>query len=284
MLWFFVLSYAISWAWVIPWAATGHTVEQGVGWPTQLPSLVGPMLAAFVLTASTEGRAGVGDLVRRMVRWQIGWRWWVAAVSPLLFFLVVLAVMAVAGLDVPARDDVASFSGIPLGLGLIGVWTVVFLVNGFGEETGWRGYALPQLQRRFGPLTATLILAAAWAGWHVPQFFYLRSYKDFPPAMVPVFVFGLLAGAVVLTWLYNGTGGSILAVAVWHALYNLTGATRAAGSGALSAVMWTFVVVTALALLVLEWRASRAGGRSVLGPRPARRRAADPAASTVRGG
>lgn len=284
LLLFFVLSYAISWAWVIPWVATGHTVEQGVGWPTQLPSLLGPMLAAFALTGWADRGPGVSDLVRRIGRWRIGWRWWVAAASPLLFFLVVLAVMTVTGADVPRWDDFASFSGIPVELGLVGVWTIVFLVNGFGEETGWRGYALPQLQRRFGPVTATVVLAAAWAGWHLPQFFFLRSYKDFPPAMIPVFVVGLTGGAVVLTWLYNRTGGSILAVAVWHALYNLTGATRAAGSGVLSAVMWTFVVVTALVLLGLEWRASRAGGQSVLGPRPAGQRAADPAASTVRGG
>lgn len=69
---------------------------------------------------------------------------------PLLFFLVVLTVMALAGMGVPEQGDFASFSGIPAGLGLLGVWVVVFLVNGFGEETGWRGYALPGLQTGSG--------------------------------------------------------------------------------------------------------------------------------------
>lgn len=265
---FFVLAYAISWAWVIPWAASGHTVFQGQGWPTHFPSLVGPLLAAFAVTAWTTGRAGVGDLVARMGRWRIGWRWWAAVLSPLAFFLAVLAVMAAVGADVPARRDFARFSGLPEGIGIVGVALLVTVVNGFGEETGWRGYALPQLQCRFGPIAATLIIAVFWAGWHIPQFFFLHSYKDLSVVMLPVFVFGLACGAIVWTWVYNRTG-SILAVAVWHGIYNVTGATKAAtgGSGVIASAMWTFVVVTAILLLVLERRAHRAGRPSIMGAR-----------------
>jgi membrane protease YdiL (CAAX protease family) len=267
---FFVLSYALSWAWVVPWAATGHTVVQGRGWPTHLPSLLGPMLAAFLVTGWTSRSVGFRDLLVRMVRWRIGWRWWLVAIGPLLFFVLLLAVMSTTGIDVPASGDFASFSGMPADWGLLGVWTVVLVVNGYGEETGWRGYALPRLELRFGPVTGTLILAGAWAGWHIPQFFLLDSYQDFSVVMLPVFVLGLFCGAVVLTWLYNHTGGSIFAVVVWHALYNLTGATKAAGAGAgvLASAMWTFVVVQAVILLVLEWRAHRAGTPSVLGRPP----------------
>ncbi|RPI24317.1 MAG: CPBP family intramembrane metalloprotease, partial [Actinobacteria bacterium] len=164
---FFVLAYAISWAWVIPWAATGHTVFQGDGWPTHFPSLLGPLLAAFAVTAWTEGWHGVRDLLARMGRWRIGWRWWLAALSPLAFFFAVLGVMAVTGADVPARADFARFSGLSAGLGIVGVAVMVTIINAFGEETGWRGYALPHLQRRWGPITATLVLAALWAGWHI---------------------------------------------------------------------------------------------------------------------
>jgi uncharacterized protein len=93
---FFVLAYAISWVWVIPWAATGHTVYEGEGWPTHFPSLLGPMLAAFAVTAWTAGQVGVRDLLARMVRWRIGWRWWLAVLSPLAFFFGVIGVMAAA--------------------------------------------------------------------------------------------------------------------------------------------------------------------------------------------
>jgi hypothetical protein len=84
--------------------------------------------------------------------------------------------------------------------------------------------------------------------------------------MLPVFVFGLICGAVVCTWIYNHTGGSILAVAVWHGLYNMTGATKAAtaGSGTIAAAMWTLIVTHAVVLLVLERRARRHGRPSIL--------------------
>jgi membrane protease YdiL (CAAX protease family) len=266
---YFVLAYAISWAWVIPLAATGHTVAQGRGWPTHLPSLVGPMVAALLVTAWDAGGPGVRDLLARMARWRIGWRWWLAAVSPLLVFLAVLVVLAVAGTDLPAGDNFADFSGISSGLGLLVVWSLILLVNGFWEETGWRGYALAQLQRRWSPVAAAVLVAAGWAVWHIPQFFLLQSYEDFSIPMIPVFLVGLVGGSVVLTWLYNRSGSSILAVAVWHGLYNATGATGAASmmSGLLQAAIWTYVVVLAAVLLVLERRAHTASRPSVIGPR-----------------
>ena len=146
---------------------------------------------------------------------------------------------------------------------------MVLIVNGLGEETGWRGYALPQLQRRFGPVTATVILSAAWAGWHIPQFFSLHSFRDFSVAMVPVWLIGLFSGAVVMTWLYNRTGGSILACAVFHGMYNLTGGTLAAAghSGAISVAMWNFVFFLAIGLLAAKRHARRAGRATVIGSR-----------------
>ena len=268
LVWFYALAYAFSWAWVIPWAATGHTVYQGTGWPTHLPSLLGPLLAAFAVTARTGGVPAIRDLVSRMGRWQIGWRWWLAALSPIAFFAAGLAGLVLTG-NMSTRADFSRFSGISDSIGLAGMILTVIVVNGFGEETGWRGYALPQLQRRFSPLTATLIVAAGWAGWHIPQFFYLNSYKNFQPAMLAVFVFGLACGAVVATWLYNRSGSSILAVVVWHGLYNAFGASKAAtsGSGVLASVIWTFVVANAIILVILELRARRHGRPSVIGPR-----------------
>jgi uncharacterized protein len=262
---FFVLAYAFSWGWVIPWAATGHTVVQGRGWPTHLPSLLGPLCAALVVTAWYEGRRGVRGLGAGMVRWRIGWRWWLTVMSPLAFFFVVLAVMATTGTEVPARSDFSRFSGLSSGLGVLGVAFMVTLVNGFGEETGWRGYALPQLQRRFGPVAASMIIAVLWAGWHIPQFLFIESYKDFSAAMLPVFVVGLTCGAIVWTWLYNHTR-SILAVAVWHGIYNATGATKAAtaGSGVIAAAMWTFMVLFAVVLLAVEFWHHRDGRPSIL--------------------
>ena len=131
--------------------------------------------------------------------------------------------------------------------------------------TGWRGFALPQLQRRYGALAAALLVTPIWAVWHVPCFFTVATYRDFAPVGYVGFVFGLACGSIVLTWLYNGTGGSILACAVWHGAYNLASGTAAA-DGTIAAVTSTFVMVQALLLVGLELRARRRGTASVLGP------------------
>ncbi len=265
---FFGIAYLLSWAWVIPLAVTGHTVYQGQGWPTHFPSLIAPMLAAFAVTAWTMGRYGVRDLLKRMGRWQIGGRWWIAALSPLAFLGLALAVIAATGGTLPKVGDFAQFSGPSSVLGVVGVALMILVVDGLGEETGWRGYALPQLQKRFSPLTSTLILAGFWAGWHIPSFFALNSYKGFSVGTGIGFAFGLMCGAVVATWLYNHTGGSILVVVVWHGLYNVVSGTKAAtgGSGTVAAVVSAMIIVQALVLIGLELRAGRHGHHSVLGP------------------
>jgi hypothetical protein len=106
------------------------------------------------------------------------------------------------------------------------VFLLITFVGSLGEETGWRGYALPQLQRRFSPLTATVILAPLWFWWHLPQFAVIGTYRDFGPAGYVGMFLGLTCGAIVLTWLYNRSGGSILLVIVWHGVYNSAAARR----------------------------------------------------------
>jgi membrane protease YdiL (CAAX protease family) len=259
---FVVLAYAISWASTFPLAAAGEVIDKGRGWPTHAPALLGPALAALAVTAWLSGRAGLADLLSRMARWRMPFRWWAAALSPLAFLVIALPVAAVAG-ELPSWSEFGRYSGLPA-LGVVPVALLAILINGFGEETGWRGYALPLLQRRYGPLAAALLVTPIWAGWHLPYFFTLATYRDFSTPAYVGFVFGLACGSIVLTWLYNGTGESILACAVWHGLFNLTTAT-VAGSGTIAAVTSTLVIVQALVLVGLELRARGRGQASVLG-------------------
>lgn len=261
---FFVLAYALSWAWAVPFALTHQVVQRGQAWPTHYPALLGPALAAFAVTAWTTGRAGIRDLLARILRWRVALRWWLVALSPIAFLALALGGMLLAGQDLPAVGDFALFSGTPA-IGVIGVALLITFVGGLGEETGWRGFALPQLQRRFTPLTATLILAPLWFLWHLPQFFVIATYRDFGPVSYVGMFLGLVAGAVVLTWLYNRSGGSVLLVTVWHGIYNTVGATQAA-VGTLAAVITTLVMVQGIVLIVLDVLARRRGRPSVLGP------------------
>ena len=260
---FVVLAYALSWASAFPFVVAGDVVKKGAGWPTHFPALLGPALAALVVTAVVWGRAGVRDLFARMARWRMPLRWWAATLSPLAFLGVALAVASAAG-TLPRGSDFGRYSGRST-IGVVPVWVIAILTT-FGEETGWRGFALPMLQRRRGALAAALLITPIWAVWHLPYFFTVTTYRDFPPAGYVGFVFGLACGSIVLTWLYNGTGGSILACAVWHGLYNLATGTAGA-NGTIQAVTSAFVYAQAFLLVGLELRARRRGGASILGPR-----------------
>lgn len=261
---YFALAYALSWSWAIPLAAAHQVVHRGAVWPTHYPALLGPAIAAVVVTAWTMGRPGLRDLGARLARWRVAPRWWLAAVSPAAFLAFGLIALRVAGKPLPAVADFGRFSGTPT-IGLVGVFLLITFVGSLGEETGWRGYALPQLQRRFSPLTATLILAPLWFLWHLPQFPVIGTYRDFGPAGYMGMFLGLTCGAIVLTWLYNRSGGSILLVIVWHGVYNFVGATQAA-TGTLAAIVSTLIMVQGIILVVLELRARRHGLPSVLGP------------------
>jgi membrane protease YdiL (CAAX protease family) len=256
---FFVLAYLMSWSYWIPLALTHTTVAIGSS-PSHFPGLLGPAIAAFVVTAIAEGRAGVRNLLARMGRWGVGIRWYLMAVLPLIFFLVGAAARAAAGYGWPSLAGLGRFGGVPWS-GIPVVFLALFLANSMGEETGWRGFATPGLQRTRGPIAASLILAVFWATWHVPTFFVIQTYKDLGPAFIPGFFLGMAAGAIVLTWLYNASGSSILIVSLWHAFLNLGSGTQAA-KGSLSAFVSTMIVLWAVLIVVREVRGRRVGRSS----------------------
>jgi hypothetical protein len=130
---FFALAYALSWAWALPLAATGSVVHRGQGWPTHYPALLGPAIAAVLVTAWTLGRPGLADLGRRLVRSRVGLRWWLVATSPAAFFLLALLAPLIAGEDPPPVADFGLFSGTPA----IVVWHGVYnIVGGTQAATG----------------------------------------------------------------------------------------------------------------------------------------------------
>ncbi len=223
---YLLLSFALSWAWAWPLALSDAIVTRGDGWPTHFPALFGPAIAAVLVTAWTTGRAGLVDLIMRMVRWRFPLCWWAVTVSPLAFLAVALIVQSVVG-DLVAPRDFGRYTGLP-SMSVLVVVTLAVVLNGFGEEIGWRGFAVPALIPRFGALGAALVITPVWALWHLPYFFLLESYESFNAFTIVGFLIGLAYGSVVLTWLYLGTGGSILAVAIWHGLFNMATATAGA--------------------------------------------------------
>lgn len=240
---YFILAYAFSWSIGIPLALE----QQGVIPPvlplwTHYLVAYGPLLAAGIVTWRTEGKAGLVTLGRRVLRWRVHPVWWVVALSPLVIGLVaalLLQWISDAPITVAALGEVNFLP--PLGLGALALWLLTF---GIGEEIGWRGYALPRLQNGRSAFAATVLLTMGWALWHLPQFFYL-----FEPAIAIGWAIGLFAGALVFTWLFNSSGGSVLLLAVWHGCFNFMTAS-AAGNGLLAAVVSTLVMVWAVIIVI----------------------------------
>lgn len=247
---YLLLAYALTWLIAVPLALSGRDV---IAWDLPLGihylAQFGPMLAALIVTLVFAGRPGVRDLTWRMIGWEGGWRWLLIAIgSPVALFLFAAGIARAIDGEWVALSDIGKVDGLPyLGIFVVPLW---ILTNGFGEEVGWRGFLLPRLQARWSALTATLILAVVWAFWHAPAFFYRPGYEEMGIIQLPGFFLGLLAGAILLAWLYNSSGGSILLVAIWHGLFNVFTASDA-GQGTIAAAMSAGVMVWAVAIIFL---------------------------------
>ncbi len=233
MVTFVSLAYLISWAWWVPMAARGDVVRVGQGWPTHLVGLAGPAVAAIITTGLCGGWEGVAALLRRCRQWRVPMIAWAAVAGA-----VALALMALIVADHPT--DLLAYSGAPQ-LGIVTV-LFVFLLNGFGEELGWRGFMVTQLRTERSLRDTSVIVWIAWGCWHLPLFWIVSNFRDFGVAGTVGWVVGLFFGSVFLAWLVGAARGSVLVVAIWHTAYNFATATEA-GAGAVAAVATVAVVL-----------------------------------------
>ncbi len=252
---FFALAYLVGWGpW--PFAAAGLLPAQISFFP------FGPLVAAVVVIGLADGRPGYRRLGSRLLRWRVGWVWYVVALG-LPVLLVVVTGFVTSALGAPAPD----FSTI--------VWSDVLLLLAFrlvdvtdgaaGEEPGWRGFALPHLQARLSPLAAAGLLGVVTAGWHVP----LVVLGSLAPVGLP----STVAITFLYVWLFNRTGGSLLMALLFHAsqgalTFGMLGFT---GSGAdRVAVVYFGVLVVAVAAVVSGDRAAwRRAPKSAIAAEPA---------------
>jgi membrane protease YdiL (CAAX protease family) len=247
---FYILALAFSWAIGVPLAF------QVQGWadlhlPLALHYLIsfGPLFAAIIVTALNHGRTGLAEMWSRMTRWRVGtWPFLFAILSPIVLFSIGALAARFSNGRWIGIGTLGQINYLPdLGIGALILWVLTF---GFGEETGWRGFALPRLQNGRGALSATVILWAMWLAWHIPAFFYLDTYMNLPPAILPMFGLGVLAGAIVLTWLYNSANGSILMLALWHGMFDFFSAAKVS-DGTIAAIMSTVIMVWAVVVLIV---------------------------------
>jgi len=209
---FFVLAYLISWALWLPLVVAGDGSPTGLAFvPLLLGSLV-PSAVAIVLVAVLHGKGGVRTVLRRLLIWRVGLGWWAAIV------LLSMLALAAVGVSVLLGGDAPDVTGTVPGAIFLFLFSI-FPGSAGGEELGWRGFALPHLQRGRSALGASVVLGLAWGVWHLPL--YLTGADFRPLSLFAPWVVAAVAASVIYTWIYNGTGGSLLIVVLYHAASNV---------------------------------------------------------------
>lgn len=238
---FFLLSYALSW-WAWPLFALGL-------FPNPVASF-GPFLAAIVVLALTEGKAGIVRLFRRMVRWRVAPGWYaVALLLPAVLTAVATMLNVMLGAQAPSPAQLGAWPGI------LSTFAIVLLVPGVGgawEEPGWRGYAVPRLQHGRSALVASLILGLLIAVWHLPLMVVGQIYYSD--------IVLILAAVIVFNWVFNNARGSVLIIMLMHAANN-------AVSGSFFSPMFSGVdAIRESWLLALVWAVVAALVIAISGP------------------
>jgi len=171
--------------------------------------LYSPFLIGVLVTAIADGRAGLKTFFSRMVRWRVGIQWYAVAL-----FLPVVLRLAAAGLNILSGASLPAELQLPPWTDLITTFLFPsFLLIALGEEPGFRGFAMPRLLERRSALAAALILGVLHAIWHIPIFIFGGD-----PPLIAVIV---IAGAVLNTWLFIKTNGSVLLAMLLHASIHL---------------------------------------------------------------
>ncbi len=215
---FLLLTFTLTWlswaAWAVSRSASAANPLARFGGGLLLyVGVFAPSLVAMWLTRRNEGADGLTALLRRVLRVDVGLRWYVFALT--YFLAIKLAAVIIYRLIV---GDWPQLSEEPWYLMAGGV--LISTPAQFGEETGWRGYALPRLAARLGYGPACVAVGVIWAAWHLPLF-YIPATEMTGQAFIP-YALGVTALSVGIGWVYLHTGGSLFLAMLMHSAINNT--------------------------------------------------------------
>jgi uncharacterized protein len=235
---YFFLAFGFSWLIFIPLALQGFV--SGIPASVHMLGAYGPLLSSILTTDLISGQAGLKELLSWVAHWRIGSIWLlVSLLSPVVLFLITVSFSALMFKDWSSLAHFGRFTELTGISGFTG-WALWIITFGLGEEVGWRGFALPRLQKRYNARTSSLILGAIWTAWHIPAFCY-----NYSPSLLSVtaFTVSILSGSALLTWLYNSTSGSVFATILWHGSFN---AVVACAERIIPAVLSGAVILTVI--------------------------------------
>jgi uncharacterized protein len=256
---YFVLAFGLMWLFVLPLGLSRshgssvlpYDLSEGLGNALYLlGTFIGPTVAALIVSGVTDGRAGVGRLLKRFIQWRVRPRWYLVALGiNLMIWLLAYAALMGPELLVAAASHWSLLLSTFLPLVAFGM-----IIPSIAEEPGWRGFALPRLQQRHGPVVAL---------WHLPALM-TKNFGPLPLANYVPFMLTAALATVIYTWVYNRTGGSVLLAILLHAASNATAGwlttllaeigtepPTAGLAGFLASTIWINVIAYGLVALIL---------------------------------
>jgi len=216
VLWYFVLVFAFTY---------GLSFLAASDW---LPSVLktvflifyqfGPTVAALIVAYALGGWMEIKQLLKKILIWRVGFKWYLFVfLFPVVTRLLAVGVNVLMGGEPPRFFSSATVGVSGISPILILLFVGIFIRPSLVEEVGWRGFALPRMEERFGALGASLLLGLLWGLWHFHPLNF-PAYKDW------MFWFLLMTvlASVIYAWMYNHTGGSVLLAALFHAATNFS--------------------------------------------------------------
>jgi membrane protease YdiL (CAAX protease family) len=254
---FVILAYAISWAIWLGMALSDLSIETATGAVLNVVAMAGPSIAALILALALGG----GELRRLLGGFSI------SLVSVGSVAMAVLLPLVMVGIAIAISVGVLGGSAPAFTTAIVGTLVVewlriLFLGGPLEEELGWRGFALPRLQARRSAFAASILLGLVWGAWHVPLYLIAGTGQaetiagggsGAAPVLIGAFVVWTMGLAVLFTWLFNITHGSLIVAMLLHASVNL-GSFIPGAIGSTGASSTLYALVTWIVALLVVWR------------------------------
>ena len=245
---YFALTLVITWAAWIPRSLAANGTGEDFWITLGDMWTYGPAAAAVLASLLWGGNAGIRELGTRLIRWRVHPGFYaLVLVGPAGVWLLTAGAYTALGGDAsdvtPAAVRAGAWAVVPL-------LVVLCLTDGLGEETGWRGYALPRLLERTGPVSASLILGVVWALWHLPLY-WTPGVPLYHSPILLLFI-DLPLTALLYTWVFRHTGGSALLAILLHGASNVFAVPLPSdGASALPAFLLAMLIRACLAVAVV---------------------------------
>lgn len=238
---FFALVYALSIPfWILGAAAP---VELLAGLPVSALMLLVVPVAASILAYREAGTTGVGALLARVFQSPRVTSWiWYLPVLLLMPFLAALSyvLLRVIGTSLPDPRIPLLHAGALL---------LVFCIAGLAEEIGWSGYTTDPLQQKWGALQAAIIIGLVWGAWHIIPLAQVGR----GPRWIDWWYLGTIGSRVLIVWIYNNTGRSVIAAALYHAILNLCWQLFPNNGSHYDPRVTSLLIISVAALVTLVW-------------------------------